>query len=55
LTSISADAVTDRDIDVACHTVVLHSDLSEEQDAATFRAALVAIREAERRKALTGA
>jgi hypothetical protein len=55
LTSICADAVTDQDIDVACHAVVLHSDLSEEQDAATFRAAITAIREAERRTVATAA
>ena len=51
LTKLTIDAVTDADIHVACCAVVEHADLSEEHDAAVFRAALAAIREAERRRA----
>lgn len=51
LTKLTIDAVTDADIHVACCAVVGHTDLSEEHDAAAFRAALAAIREAERRRA----
>jgi hypothetical protein len=49
LTTLTADAVTDTDIHAACCAVVEHTDLSEERGAAVFRAALAAIREAERR------
>jgi hypothetical protein len=51
VTVLTADAVTDADIRAACRAVVEHTDLSEEQGAAVFRAALAAIREAERRHA----
>ena len=51
VTALTADAVTDADIHAACCTVVEQTDLSEERDAAVFRAALAAIREAERRHA----
>jgi len=51
LTTLTADAVTDTDIHAACCAVAEHIDLSEEQGAAVFRAALAAIREAERRQA----
>jgi hypothetical protein len=51
LTTLTADAVTDADIRSACRAVVEHTDLSEERGGAVFRAALVAIREAERRRA----
>jgi hypothetical protein len=51
LTGLTADAVTDADIHAACCAVVECTDLSEEQGAAVFRAALAAIREAERRRA----
>jgi hypothetical protein len=50
LTELTIDAVTDADIHVACCAVVEHTELSEEHDAAVFRAALAAIREAERRR-----
>jgi hypothetical protein len=50
VTTLTADAVTDADIHAACRAVVEHTDLSEEQGAAVFRAALAAIREAERRR-----
>jgi hypothetical protein len=53
LTSLAADAVTDADIHAACCAVVEHTDLSEERGAAVFRAALAAIREAERRRVLS--
>jgi hypothetical protein len=46
---LTADAVTDADIHAACLAVVASTDLSEERGAAQFRAALAAIREAERR------
>jgi hypothetical protein len=49
VTVLTADAVTDADIHAACRAVVEHTDLSEEHGAAVFRAALAAIREAERR------
>jgi hypothetical protein len=49
LTKLTIDAVTDADIHAACCAVVEHTDLSEQRDAAVFRAALAAIREAERR------
>jgi hypothetical protein len=51
MTGLTADAVTNADIHAACCAVVEQTDLSEEQGAAVFRAALVAIREAERRRA----
>jgi hypothetical protein len=50
LTGVTADAVTDADIHAACRAVVESTNLSEERGAAVFRAALVAIREAERRQ-----
>ena len=49
LTGLKADAVTDADVHAACRAVVECIDLSEERGAAVFRAALAAIREAERR------
>jgi hypothetical protein len=49
LTKLTADTVSDADIHAACCAVVEQTDLSEEQGAAVFRAALAAIREAERR------
>jgi hypothetical protein len=51
VTGLTANAVTDADIHAACCAVVGCTDLSEEQGAAVFRAALAAIREAERRRA----
>jgi hypothetical protein len=42
---------SDADIHAACCAVVEGTDLSEERGAAVFRAALAAIREAERRRA----
>ena len=51
---LTADAVNDADIHAACLAVVECSDLSEEQGAAEFRAALAAIREAEQRLAPVG-
>ena len=51
VTALPADAVTDADIHAACCAVVEQTDLSEERGAAVFRAALAAIREAERRHA----
>jgi hypothetical protein len=50
LTMLTVEAVTDADIR-ACCAVVEHTDLSEERGAAVFRAALAAIREAERWRA----
>jgi hypothetical protein len=50
MTGLTADAVTDADIHAACCAVVEQTDLSEERGAAVFRAALAAIREAERRR-----
>jgi hypothetical protein len=50
LTPIAADAISDADIRAACLAVVAEIDLSEEGGAAEFRAALVAIRAAERRQ-----
>jgi len=47
---LAADAVTDADIHAACCAVVEQTDLWEERGAAVFRAALAAIREAERRR-----
>jgi hypothetical protein len=51
VTGLAADAVTDADIHAACCAVVEQTDLWEERGAAVFRAALAAIREAERRRA----
>ena len=50
LTQLTADAITDADIQAACIAVSAQTDLSEERGAAEFRAALAAICEAERRK-----
>ena len=50
LIGVTADAVTDADIHAACCAVLECADLSEERGAAVFRAALAAIREAERRQ-----
>jgi len=50
LTTIPADVITEADIRAACLDVAAHTDLSEERGAAEFRAALAAIRAAERRK-----
>jgi hypothetical protein len=54
LTRLTADVISDADIHAACLAVVKRSDLSEEQGAAEFRAALAAIRQAEQRLAPTG-
>jgi len=54
LTRLTADAVNDSDIHAGCLAVVECSDLSEEQGAAEFRAALAAIRDAEQRLAPVG-
>jgi hypothetical protein len=51
LTQLTADAITDADIHAACLAVAAQTDLAEERGAVEYRAALVAIREAERRKA----
>ena len=51
LTQLAADTITDADIHAACLAVAEQNELSEERGAAEFRAALAAIREAERRKA----
>jgi len=51
VTGLTADVVSDADIHAACCAVVECTDLSEERGAAVFRAALAAIREAERRRA----
>jgi len=48
--ALAPEAVTDADIRAACIAVAEHADLAEEQGAARFRAALRAIREAERRR-----
>jgi hypothetical protein len=48
--ALAPEAVTDADIRSACIAVAEHADLAEEQGAAGFRAALRAIREAERRR-----
>lgn len=53
LTRLTIEAVSGADIRAACLGVVEHSDLSEEQGAAEFRAALAAIRHAEQRLAPT--
>ena len=49
LTSIVADAVTEDDIRAACIKIAERMELKEEGDSAVFKAALAAIREAERR------
>lgn len=49
LTTVTADAVTDADIRAGCLMVVERTDLREERGSAIYRAALAAIREAERR------
>ena len=49
LTSLSAGMISGVDIRAACLAVAGHTDLSEERGAAVYRAALAAIREAERR------
>jgi len=49
LSRLTADAFSDADIHDACLAVVERSDLSEEQGAAEFRAALAAIRQADQR------
>jgi hypothetical protein len=51
LTQLMADAISDADIHAACLAVAAQTDLSEERNAAEFRAALAAIGEAERRHA----
>ncbi len=50
VTALTVDAVADADIHAACCAVVEQTELSEERSAAVFRAALAAIREAERRR-----
>lgn len=54
LTRLAVDAVSDADIHAACLSVVEHTNLSEERGAAEFRAALAAIRQAERRQMASG-
>jgi len=54
LTTIAAGAVTDADIRAGCLFVVEQADLREELGSATHRAALAAIREAERRRTISG-
>jgi hypothetical protein len=51
LTTIAAGAVTDADVRAGCLLVVERTDLREERGSAVYRAALAAIREAERRPA----
>jgi len=53
LTTIAAGAVTDADIRAGCLLVVDRTDLREELGSATYRAALAAIREAERRRTIS--
>lgn len=53
LTALTPDGVSDDNIRTACLAMVQGSDLAEERGSALFRAALAAIREAERR-ILTG-
>ena len=50
LTWVAVDNVTADDVRAACLAVVDHSDLTEERGAAEFRAAIHAIRAAERRQ-----
>jgi hypothetical protein len=52
LTTIAANTVTDADIRAGCLLVMEQTDLREELGSATYRAALAAIREAERRQAV---
>lgn len=52
LTTIAAGAVTDADIRAGCFLAVEQIDLRKERGAAIYRAALAAIREAERRQAV---
>ncbi|KAA5601751.1 hypothetical protein [Blastochloris sulfoviridis] len=54
LTRLTTDAVSAADVHAACLAVIACSDLSEEQGAAGFRAALAAIRHAEQRLASAG-
>jgi len=54
LTTIAAGAVTDADIRAGCLLVVEQTDLGEELGSATYRVALAAIREAERRRTISG-
>lgn len=54
LTMIAAGAVTDADIRAGCLFVVEQADLREELGSATHRAALAAVREAERRRTISG-
>jgi hypothetical protein len=54
LTTIAAGAVTDADIRAGCLLVVEQTDLGEELGSATYRAASAAIREAERRRTISG-
>ncbi|CAO3414297.1 hypothetical protein [Azospirillum doebereinerae] len=49
LTRLAPEMVGDADIHAACRAVALSADLGEEHGAARFRAALAAIRAAERR------
>ena len=49
LTRLAPEMVGDADIHAACRAVALSADFSEEHGAARFRAALAAIRTAERR------
>ena len=51
LTTVAASDVTADDIHTACLAVVDHSDLAEDRGAVEFRAAIQAIRTAERRQA----
>ncbi len=51
LTTIAAGTVTDADIRAGCLLVVERTDLREERGSAIYRAAIAAIREAERRQA----
>jgi hypothetical protein len=51
LARLTADAISGADLHSACLAVAAETDLSEERGAAEFRAALAAIREAERRQA----
>jgi hypothetical protein len=46
--TLRPDSVTDDDIHAACLAVAAASDFTEERDSALFRAALVAIRSAQR-------
>ncbi len=54
LTTIAAGAVTDADIRAGCLLAAEQTDLREELGSATYRAALAAIREAERRRTISG-